>query len=114
MFSRTAARRTAAALTAALVAVLLVTVGGSTRTQTQRLTISGASHAGAAAKATRVPQAALPAHHLQDPLQLELVSTPPSEAPDVHPSVAVTTSETVVVRTGRDRVTPTGRAPPAL
>ena len=114
MFSRQAARRTAAALTAALVAVLLVTFGGPTRAPAQRLAVAGTSHAGSAAKATRAPQAVLAAHHHQAPLQLDLASTPPGDTPDVRLTVAVTTSESVVVRTGSDVVTPTGRAPPAL
>lgn len=114
MFSRTAARRTAAALTAALVAVLLVTFGGPTRASAQRLSVAGTSHAGTAAKAARVPHAVLPAHHLQTPLQLDVATTPPSEAPDVRMTVAVAAAETVVVRTGSRLVSPTGRAPPAL
>lgn len=114
MVSRTAARRIAAALTAALIAVLLVTYGGPSRASAQRLTVAGTSHAGSAAKATRVPHAVVPAHHLQAPLQLDLATTPPSEAPDVRVTVAVAAAETDVVRTGRDLVSPTGRAPPAL
>lgn len=114
MFSRTAARRTAAALTAALVAVLLVTFGGPTRAPAQRLTVAGTSHAGTAAKAARLPHAALAAHHHQAPQQLDLATTPPSDAPDVRVTVAVATVETVFVRTGRDLVSPIGRAPPAL
>ena len=114
MFSRQAARRIAAALTAALVAVLLVTFGGPTRAPAQRLTVAGTSHAGAAAKATRAPQAVLAAHHHQAPLHLDLASTPPSDASGVRLTVAVAAPEAVVVRTGSDVVTPTGRAPPAL
>ena len=114
MFSRPAARRTAAALTAALVAVLLVTFGGPTRAPAQRLTVAGTSHAGSAAKATRVPQTVVPAQHHQAPLHLDLATTPPSAASDVRLTVADTAPETHVVRTGSDPVTPTGRAPPAL
>lgn len=114
MFSRQAARRIAAALTAALVAVLLVTFGGPTRAPAQRLAVAGTSHAGSAAKATRAPNAVLTAHHHQAPLQLDLASTPPSEVPAVRLTVAVATSEALVVRAGNDVVTPTGRAPPAL
>jgi hypothetical protein len=114
MFSRQAARRMAAALTAALVAVLLVTIGGSTRAPAQRLTVAGTSHAGSAAKATRAPHAVLAAHPHQAPLHLDLASTPPSEASDIRLPLADVTPEAVVVRTGSDVVSPTGRAPPAL
>ena len=101
-------------MTAALVAVLLVTFGGPTRAPAQRLTVTGASHAGSATKAARVPQAVLAVHHHHAPLQLDLASTAPSEAPDVRLAVAVAPHDTLVVRTGTDLVTPTGRAPPAL
>jgi len=114
MFPRPAARRIAAGLTAALVAVLLVTFGGPTRAPAQRLTVSGTSHAGAAAKAARVQHAAPPAHHHQAPLHLDLATTPPSAASDVRATGTIAAGEAVVVRTGSDLVTPTGRAPPAL
>ncbi|VXB37622.1 hypothetical protein [Aeromicrobium sp. 9AM] len=115
MFSRHAARRIAAALTAALVAVLLVTFGGPARASAHRTTVGNPSHAGSAAKAARTPQALLAAHHHQQtPQHLDLASTPPTATPDVRPTAADATPETLVVRTGSDRVTPTGRAPPAL
>ncbi|KAA1398240.1 hypothetical protein [Aeromicrobium ginsengisoli] len=114
MFSRPAARRTAAALTAALVAVLLVTFGGPTRVSAQRTTVSGVSHAGSAVKAARTQHVSLPATHHHAPLHLDLVSTPPSATADVRPAAALATADPLVVRTGRDLVTPTGRAPPAL
>lgn len=114
MFSRSAARRTSAALTAALVAVLLVTFGGPTRAAGHRAAATGTSQAGSAAKAARTPQAVVPAKHEQAALQLDLAATPPSDAPDVRPTVAVAASESAVVHTGLDLVTPTGRAPPAL
>lgn len=114
MFSRTAARRTAAALTATLVAVLLVTFGGPTRSSAQRLTVTDTSHAASAAKAARIPHAVVPAHHPEIQLQLDLATTPPPADPDVRMTVADATAETVVVRAGRDQVSPNGRAPPAL
>ncbi len=114
MFSRPAARRIAAALTAALVAVLLVTFGGPTRAPAQRLTVSGTSHAGTAAKAARIQHAVPPAHHQQAPLHLDLATTPPSAASDVRATGTIAAAEADVVRTGSDLVTPTGRAPPAL
>jgi hypothetical protein len=104
----------AAALTAALVAVLLVTFGGPARASAHRTTVGNPSHAGSAAKAARTPQAHLAAHHQQTPQHLDLASTPPAATPDVRLTVAVAAPETLVVRTGSDRVTPTGRAPPAL
>jgi hypothetical protein len=114
MFTRPAARRTAAALTAALVAVLLVTFGGPTRAPTHRATAAGASHADSAGKAARMPQAVVPAHHQQTPLHLDIATTPPSTTPDVRHVVVVAAPEAVGVRLGRDVVTATGRAPPAL
>ncbi len=114
MFSRPAARRIAAALTAALVAVLLVTFGGPTRSPAQRLTVSGTSQAGTAVKAARVQHAMPPAHHHQTPLHLDLATTPPSAAAAVRAAGAIAATQTDVVRTGRELVTPTGRAPPAL
>ena len=114
MYSRPAARRTAAALTAALVAVLLVTFGGPTRASAQRSTVSGVSHAGSAVKAARTQHVVPPATHHQTPLHLDLAATLPSTASDVHPTAALPAADTLVVRTGRDLVTPTGRAPPAL
>jgi len=114
MLSRPAARRTAAALTAALVAVLLVTFGGPTRVSTQRATVSGVSHAGSAVKAARTQHVSLAATHHQAPLHLDLTSTPPSVASDVRPSASLAAAGTVVVRTDRDLVARTGRAPPAL
>jgi hypothetical protein len=114
MLTMPAARRTAAALTAALVAVMLVTFGGPTRAPSQRVTVAGTSHAGSAAKAARVPHADLPARHHQTLLHVDIATTPPSQTSDVRSNVVVATPETVVVRLGRDLVTPTGRAPPAL
>ncbi len=114
MFRGPAARRIAAALTAALVAVLLVTFGGPARANAQRTTVGNPSHAGSAAKAARTPPALLAAHHQQAPQHLDLVSTPPTATPDPRPAAAVATPATLVVRTGSDLVTPTGRAPPAL
>jgi hypothetical protein len=114
MLTMPAARRTAAALTAALVAVLLVTFGGPTRAPNQPVTVAGTSHAGSTAKAARVPQAVLPAQQHQPPLHVDIATTPPSETSYVRTDVAAATPETVVVRVGRDLVTPTGRAPPAF
>ena len=114
MFPSLAARRIAAAVTAALVAVLLVTFGGPTHTPAQRLIVSSSSHAGATAKAARVQHAVPPVHHQQSPLHLDVATTPPSAASDVHATGINAAVETAVVRTGSDLVTPTGRAPPAL
>lgn len=114
MFTRLAARRTAAALTAALVGVLLVTFGGPSHGPVQGLSVSGAHHAAATAKAARLQQALPPVHHHQAPLHLDLATTPPHTTSVVRAPGAVVAIETAVVRTGSDLVAPTGRAPPAL
>jgi hypothetical protein len=114
MLTMPAARRIAAALTAALVAVLLVTYGGPTRAEGHRAITADTSHAGSAAKSARVPQAVAPAHHQQTPQHLEIATTAPATASDVRSSVVAATPDAMVLRFGRDLVTPTGRAPPAL
>lgn len=113
MLTMPAARRTAAALTAAIVAVVLVTFGGPSHTSSHRVS-AGVSHAGVTLKSGRVPLAVSSGHHQQAPLHLDLAATPPIAISDVRRGIAFEIPRSVVVRLGRDLITPIGRAPPGL